>query len=287
MDLTKTVVILGKGPSLPSKVKVDDSMVYCALNGAISVCEGIVDFHFMNDADSLDLIPIRDLSRAKNIVIPSYPHVLIDGRKTSSADYTYRDFIASYPKELRDRFTVFEMPTAKVHNPNLPFYNVRLTVASSAVHHMLALGYRNFRFIGVGDGIDVYSSAFKDETFPKNGFSKRVRALIEDLMIRNNCIYSFASDHSYKVVNTNETFYLPQYSDNRFKDIPMPSKVETEESLNLRRQIYHNCLHNLPCPDCHSVPVVDFKAVFNSRLGNTRDGMSFTERLNARRGVIK
>ncbi len=81
----------------------------------------------------------------------------------------------------------------------------------------------------------------------------------------------------HTILNTNETFHLPD----------MPSAVETDESLNLRRQIYHNCLHNLPCPDCHSVPVVDFKAVFNSRLGNTRDGMSFTERLNARRGVIK
>lgn len=84
-------------------------------------------------------------------------------------------------------------------------------------------------------------------------------------------------EFSYTILNTNETFPLPD----------MPSAVETDESLNLRIQIYHKCLHNLPCPDFHSVPVVDFKKVFNSRLGNTRDGMSFTERLNARRGVLR
>lgn len=230
MEQNKTVVIVGEDSSLESFTHTDDSIISCALNSAIMYCEGIVDYHFMNDFGNLDTIPLEDRIRAKNVVIPSYPHIKYpSGFESSSPHYPASKFIENYPVEFRDKFKLIELPTAPSHNTLIPKFPIRYTVAESAVYYMIHLGYRHFRFIGVGDTDDKYSPLIKDGVV-KKGFGTLVRKTLIDILTRNGCTYVFPNEFKYDVLTSNESFYLPT-STERFS-IPKTIKVGSKASIN-------------------------------------------------------
>lgn len=80
----------------------------------------------------------------------------------------------------------------------------------------------------------------------------------------------------YTVLNTGETFYLPD----------MPNELESQESIELRKRLYTDCMKSMPNSGCTAVSRVDFKKIFNSRVGRGDVGRTFQERLNARKGII-
>lgn len=277
----KTVVVIGKGPSLKEHIKVDDTCVYVALNSAILACDGIVHYHFMNDFGNLDKIPMRHLLRTKNVVIPSYPHTILkDGREYSDEKMPARKFIDKYPQWFQPRFTLFDMPSSPKRNDSLPFYNVTISVAESAVYHMISLGYRNFKFIGVGDRIDTYSELVGGGS-TRRGFSAQVRDSLERILKDNRCTYTFGDtetkrhdnapldifalsldntankrlvEYTYTVLNTNETYKMESGTD-EFKFIKFSVPKESKS-------------HSVRV--CYSVDKSDFSRILAQRLGQLR-----------------
>lgn len=292
MEQNKTVIIIGAGSSLKNFVHIDDSIVYCALNSAIMCCDGIVDYHFMNDFGNLDKIPMRHLLRTKNVVIPSYPHTILpNGKECSDVNMPAQKFIDKYPQWFRTRFKLFDLPTTPKRHEDIPFYPVRLSVAESAVYHMIALGYRDFKFIGVGDCVDTYSEMIGGCT-TRQEFSQKVRTTLEKILKDHGCTYKFPyvetesidtqntikssdkeqakivkkgqvidkkvekylTDYTYTVLNTNTTYTL-ESGTHEFKFIKMNVKKATKHK---------------PARVCHSVDKGDFSRILAQRLGQLR-----------------
>lgn len=288
----KTVVIIGKGPSLTETIKVDDSCVYVALNSAILACDGIVHYHFMDNFGNLDKIPMRHLLRTKNVVIPSYPHTILpNGKECSDVNMPAQKFIDKYPQWFRTRFTLFDLPTTPKRHEDIPFYPVRLSVAESAVYHMIALGYRDFKFIGVGDCVDAYSEKIGGCTTQQE-FSQEVRTMLETILKDNGCTYNFPyvetesidtqktikssdkeqianvkkgqvidkkiekhlTEYTYTVLNTNTTYKL-ESGTQEFKFV----------KVNIKKATKHTSARV-----CHSVDKEDFSRILAQRLGQLR-----------------
>lgn len=288
----KTVVIIGNEPSLTETIKVDDSCIYVALNSAILACDGIVHYHFMDNFGNIDKIPMRHLLRTKNVVIPSYPHTILpNGKECSDVNMPAQKFIDKYPQWFRTRFTLFDLPTTPKRHEDIPFYPVRLSVAESAVYHMIALGYRDFKFIGVGDCIDTSSELIGGCT-TRQGFSQKVRTTLETILKDNGCTYKFpyeetesidtqntikSSDkeqtkivkkeqaidkkvekdltgYTYTVLNTNTTYKL-ESGTQEFKFV----------KVNVKKATKH-----MPARVCHSVDKSDFSRILAQRLGQLR-----------------
>jgi hypothetical protein len=192
------IILVGKGPSA-AVVRPPDGYHVGALNGAVQLCPGRVDWLFVNDYEALDEVPNSCLDRVGTLVIPTALHVHGGGRLYSAHEL---------PAGLWDRVAIqlYRLPSHKRLNQSLtpeafgdsnlvPTFGQVWSVGESSVAYLLHEGYREFRTVGI-DARPGYSGAFSgfnQTPKPASWFAENVRRIRQRVQDAGGTITPFSS----------------------------------------------------------------------------------------------
>ena len=184
----KKAIIIGKGPTLVGQMDcIDKDTIYGVLNTAIKVCNGRIDYHFMNDFENLSKISIDDLNKSKNVVIPTYPHI----HEKPCPDMDWKEF-KKRMLGYRGTFKLYRLHTAPTIDESIPFLDVRYSVAETATLYFINLGIKEFTYIGVGKLVG-YSDMINEEV-PSHQNTKWLTSNYNRIVTHlenNNCKWKF------------------------------------------------------------------------------------------------
>lgn len=184
----KTVLIIGKGPSLKHRVVCDEtSIIYAALNTAILLCEPKVDYHFVNDFENLNKISESEFNKSLNIVLPTYPHI----NEKANINYSWEEFMKKIPT-YSGKVNLYRLYTSPKIDNRVEYLDVRWSVAETATLYFIARGVRNFKYLGV-DSTPGYSSMLSEKVpvhQTPEWLAENKRLLVKHLTMAN-CNYEF------------------------------------------------------------------------------------------------
>jgi hypothetical protein len=157
--LTRSIVtIVGKGPTLGTRIAPDQSKIIVAINDASNYCDQI-DFLCCNDCYNFDKIENTTLARIDNILLPTYPHCNVYNsalriyQQKPRKQVTWIKIIDQLKERgFRGRVYPYQLATAPklVTSTDQLIIQGTLSSAGSAIVWFLQNGFRQFETIGIG-----------------------------------------------------------------------------------------------------------------------------------------
>lgn len=136
------IILVGKGPSARKISKSSDYKIAC-LNNAIILCEE-VDYLFINDFETLDLINTSEWNKVKNLIIPTYPHFNFSPNK----ELPYTAFIKKLPN-IPIKYHIHQLDTCLDKDPTIPYLGKSYSVGITAIQWLGINGCKELDFCGI------------------------------------------------------------------------------------------------------------------------------------------